>query len=320
MSDATDALNQITALRSELKARFADIELGFKSYDNTLSALQVMVGKVVTAEAMAKSAPVAVPPNLTKPPVPWQAISVGSKIAQQEVRPNDQHRAGDRRAQRGCTDRQANFIRQLLDDKFAKLNRNDLPLTMLGASQVIDKLKQMPDIADDDRDLTSVTVESATPPAEKVKDKININVLKMIPDGRYAVTADDGKQTVFLKLATRKDTASGRTSQYRDLRYKSSDSWFALQKFYPSGQVTGRNSVHGSVVADLLTQIMMDKGGCADRYGERFQECVNCGRELTDDRSRYYRLGSECIQHRHDVVEYIDSTRGPWTPGAASQD
>lgn len=314
MTDATDALNQITALRSELKSRFADIELGFRSYDNTLSALQVMVGKVVTAEAAAKSAPVAVPPNLIKPPVP------GSKIAQQEVRPNDQHRAGDRRAQRGCTDRQANFIRQLLDDKFAKLNRNDLPLTMLGASQVIDKLKQMPDIADDDRDLTSVTVESATPPAEKVKDKINMNVLKMIPDGRYAVTADDGKQTVFLKLATRKQAAGGRPSEYRDLRYKSSDNWMELQKFYPSGQVTGRNSIHGSVVADLLTQVMMDKGGCADRYGERFQECVNCGRELTDDRSRYYRLGSECIQHRHDVVEYIDSTRGPWTPGAASQD
>ena len=312
MSELADLMNDLNALKTSLISSQKAAQLLYQDSITKVGMMQNQVSALITAQSVA-------PPPVTPP----------GKVAQREVRPTDQRRAGDKRSQFGCTDKQSRFIQQLLDDKFARLNPNDCPLNMLGASQVIDQLKSLPDVPDDRRDLSTVPATSPVqhtplleqePEPEPVKDKINLNVLKIIPDGRYAVTSDDGKQTVFLKLATRKSRESGRPSEFREVRYKSADVWQPLQKYWPSGQVTGRNEVHGSVVADLLTQVMMDKGGCADRYGERFQECVNCGRELTDDRSRYYRLGSECIQTRHDVVEYVDSTRGPWTPGAASQD
>ncbi|QDH48730.1 hypothetical protein SEA_NEWT_87 [Gordonia phage Newt] len=240
--------------------------------------------------------------------------TTGGKVAQRVVKagPNN---PGDGRSRRVATDKQGWLINKMCDEKFARVE-GGIP-TMLAASQIIDQLKALEDVPQDQRDLS--TALTPAPEEEKVKDKLDINVLRMIPNGRYAVTADDGKQTVFLKVAELK-TNDGTGQKYRDVKYKSSDNWLPLQKFWPSGQVTGKNSVHGSVVADLLVQVMMDKEGCADRYGERFEECVNCGRELTDDRSRYYRLGSECIQHRDDIVEYIENTRGPWVPGAASQD
>jgi len=245
-----------------------------------------------------------------KPPTP---ATTGGKVTQRVVKPGPNNPA-DGRSRRVATDKQRWLVDKMCTEKFARVEGEIR--TMLDASQVIDQLKNLSDVAPDERDLTTAQPAPGVP-EEKVKDKLDINVLRMIPNGRYAVTADDGKQTVFLKVAELKGRDG---APYRDVKYKSSDNWIPLQKFWPSGQVTGKNSIHGSVVADLLVQVMMDKEGCADRYGERFEECVNCGRELTDDRSRYYRLGSECIQHRDEIVEYIENTRGPWVPGAASQD
>lgn len=254
-------------------------------------------------------------------PVPTGGSPAASGKVRQRVVSAGPTNPSDKRRLYSMTAKQRKFIEVMCDEKFARV---DPPVTsMLEASQVIAELKVLGNVAEEDRDYTGAIGSGAPQPAQPVADKLDMNVLRMIPDGRYAVTSDDGKQTVFLKLATR--TVSGgdpsrEADKFRDLRYKSSDDWLELQRFYASGMVTGRNEVHGSVVADLLVQVMMDKGGCADRYGERFKECVNCGRELTDDKSRYYRLGSECITRRHDVVEYVDNNFGAWTPGAASRD
>lgn len=310
MSDLSDLMNDLNNLKVDLITQQKAAHMKYQDSIQKIGTMQNQLSILINTQ------------NVPRPPAPAVA-PVTKKVAQREVRPADQRRPGDKRSQFGCSDRQSGFILQLLDDKFARLNPNDCPLTMLGASQVIDQLKSLPDVPDDQRDLTTVPVQAVVasmqpePEPEPVKDKINLNVLKIIPDGRYAVTSSDASQTVFLKLSTR-NKSNG--YPHREVRYKSAESWHPLQQYYPSGQVTGRNEIHGSVVADLLTQVMMDVGGSADRYGERFAECVNCGRELTDDRSRYYHLGSECVQKRADVVEYVDRERGPWTPGAASQD
>lgn len=317
MSDATNALDQITALRRELKARFDDIELGFKSYDNTLSALQVMVGNVVAAEAQAIAAGATMPATAASAspsgPLPWQAVNVG-KVTQRVVKPGPANHS-DGRSRRGVTTKQLGYIDHLADEKFARVEGD--VTTMLDASQVISQLQDLDDVPEANRDLSTV-VAKITQAFEPVKDKLDYNVLRMIPDGRYAVTNDDSTQTVFMRVAKRK--SSGSRPECRVVQYKSSDVWNDLQRYFPDGRVIGRNTVHGSTVADLLTQIMMDKAGCADRYGARFTECVNCGRELTDDKSRYYRLGSECIQNRHDLVDFVDTNFGEWTPGKASRD
>ncbi|AUE22207.1 hypothetical protein SEA_BUTTERBALL_95 [Gordonia phage Butterball] len=293
----TSVQNQIEALKKEVVAEQKRHTAALSSVLISIDTLETWAAKLALQGSVA--------------PTP----AAGTKVRQRIVSAGPINPT-DGRSRFSVTSKQRNFIEKLCDEKFARV---DPPIsTMLEASQVIAELKVLGNVAEEDRDYTGAIGSGTPQPAQPVTDKLDMNVLRMIPDGRYAVTSDDGKQTVFLKLATR--TIKGSNEEFRDLRYKSSDDWLELQKFYQSGMVTGRNEVHGSVVADLLVQVMMDKGGCADRYGERFKECVNCGRELTDDKSRYYRLGSECITRRHDVVEYVDDNFGAWTPGAASRD
>ncbi|QGH76237.1 hypothetical protein SEA_JELLYBONES_95 [Gordonia phage Jellybones] len=293
----TSVQNQIEALKKEVVAEQKRHTAALSSVLISIDTLETWAAKLALQGSVA--------------PTP----AAGTKVRQRIVSAGPINPT-DGRSRFSVTSKQRNFIEKLCDEKFARV---DPPIsTMLEASQVIAELKVLGNVAEEDRDYTGAIGSGTPQPAQPVTDKLDMNVLRMIPDGRYAVTSDDGKQTVFLKLATR--TIKGSNEEFRDLRYKSSDDWLELQKFYQSGMVTGRNEVHGSVVADLLVQVMMDKGGCADRYGERFKECVNCGRELTDDKSRYYRLGSECITRRHDVVEYVDNNFGAWTPGAASRD
>ncbi|QDM56911.1 hypothetical protein SEA_BEAVER_97 [Gordonia phage Beaver] len=293
----TSVQNQIEALKKEVVAEQKRHTAALSSVLISIDTLETWAAKLALQGSVA--------------PTP----AAGTKVRQRIVSAGPINPT-DGRSRFSVTSKQRNFIEKLCDEKFARV---DPPIsTMLEASQVIAELKVLGNVAEEDRDYTGAIGSGTPQPAQPVADKLDMNVLRMIPDGRYAVTSDDGKQTVFLKLATR--TIKGSNEEFRDLRYKSSDDWLELQKFYQSGMVTGRNEIHGSVVADLLVQVMMDKGGCADRYGERFKECVNCGRELTDDKSRYYRLGSECITRRHDVVEYVDNNFGAWTPGAASRD
>lgn len=306
MSDLSDLLTELGRLKMQVSGLAMQVQDTANQSLHSITKMQSAVAAAIAAQNAPTPTPQSISPAGTKAQV---TVSPGP------VNPNDG------RSRREVTMRQQSWIKDLCEQKFARVTPQ--LENMLQASQVIDKLTKLPDVPEHERDMSTrkfplVDVAYNKPVIETVTDKINLNVLRIIPDGRYAVTADDGKQTVFLKLSTRK--RADKSKPYRDLRVKSADSWNELQRFYDDGTIVGRNTVHGSVVADLLTQIMMDKGGCADRYGERFQECVNCGRELTDDRSRYYRLGSECIQNRHDVVEYVDKTRGPWTPGAASQD
>ncbi|AER26620.1 hypothetical protein GTE7_gp077 [Gordonia phage GTE7] len=215
---------------------------------------------------------------------------------------------------------QQEYIKNLCGERFARIEGELVSAQQ--ASSIIGTLMGMPKVPLDQRDLsTEKPWYSRSPmPAPTVEqvEYLEYNVLNMVPDGRYAVTSDDGKQTVFMRLVTRKPTSRG--SERRLVQQKSSDKWLTRQTYSKSGHNFGINRIHGTVIADLLTQIMMDKAGCSDRYGDRYSECVRCGRELTDDKSRYYRLGSECISYRPDLVDYVDNKYGVWTPGKASRD
>lgn len=297
MSNLSEILDELAKVQSDLSKDLFDVKSKYDLRINTLKSK-------VTLE-MSNNIPV---------PTPVVPASGPVLISQRVVSPGKAN-PSDGRSRRAATQRQLDYASALARDKFARIDGQIS--NRLEASQVIGELQKLDDVPGHLRDVTTaITTPEAEPEPQpmKVEDKIDLNVLRLIPDGRYAVNNDADTQTVFLRLATKKKDGS------RRVQYKSSDSWITAQVYWPSGQVTGRNEIHGSVIADLLTQIMMDKGGCADRYGARFSECVNCGRELTDDRSRYYRLGSECIQHRSDVVEYIDDKAGPWTPGKASRD
>lgn len=242
---------------------------------------------------------------------------VGQKTFNPDAMPTPSPRDG--RALRAPSDKQLSFIDSLTEDKFVMVTR---PLkSMLEASYTIDQLKSQPDVPEDQRppqyQKSLHRAPGTEPEPEKTvspESRLDFGAMSMIQNGRYAVTSNDGKQTAFIRVKTDKKT------QARVVQGKSSDVWVKLQTYYPSGQVHGRGQWQGTPISELLTQIMLDREECADRYGARFSECVNCGRELTDDKSRYYRLGSECITKRLDLVEYVNEKSGEWFPGAASRD
>lgn len=313
MSDVSDALNEIYAIRTQMQNSLD----AFAARQNaSIAEIMKIENKLARAVTASHAAPMPAP---NPAPVSIQPTAL---VGQRVVKPGP-NRPADTRANRAPSTRQLDFIDHLCDEKFARIEgKVD---SMLAASQVIAQLQDLSDVPESQRDeSTRVSVLPSAPDpmaavVTPVKDKLDYNILRMIPDGRYAVANDDETQVVFMRVSTRKSKALSGT-EYRVVQYKSSDTWNDLQFYFPTGNVTGRNTVHGSTVADLLTQIMMDKAGCADRYGAKFSECVNCGRELTDDKSRYYRLGSECITKRADVVDYVDNKAGAWYPGAASRD
>lgn len=271
----------------------------------------------VDTRALERAIQAAISPPTAPTPAPVHQPT--GPVQQRQVAPGPADPT-DKRSSKAVSSKQNWLIDKLCSEKFARVEGQ--VVNGLDATQVIGKLLDLSDVPESVRDYSTATDAMPAPDeTNKVQDKIDLNVLKLIPDGRYAVSSDDNKQTIFMRLSTKKN---GRDDGARVVQQRLGsgvgNKWRELQKYYPSGQVYGVNEVYGTSIADLLTQIMMDKGGCADRYGERWKECSNCGAELSDDKSRYYRLGSECIKHRQDIVDYVDNTAGPWYAGAASRD
>lgn len=297
-SQRDDMIRLVEAELAAMEANVANLRQGMANCRNTLNLIK---GTTATVSS----------PMSTS----------GALTSQREFNPDAMPlpSPSDGRARRLPTEKQLAFIDSLTEDKFVRVTR---PLTsMLEASYTIDQLRAQPDVEESKRELVSASeskhrVASKPLVQEQVKpeSKLDFAAMSMIQNGRYAVTSNDQKQTAFIRVRDDKKTGA------RVVQGKSSDMWVKLQTYYPSGQVLGRGNWQGTPISDLLTQIMLDREECADRYGARFSECVNCGRELTDDKSRYYRLGSECIHKRHDLVDYINEKDGEYFPGAASRD
>ncbi len=304
----TDPNAQVFAQLAAMKATIAQLTTDLVAVE------RAVLGAIAAPPAPAAPAPTTTPPTS-------QLASSGTGLVHQRMvmpGPPDPH---DKRSSKPVSPKQNWLIDKLLGEKFARIGGQ--VINGLDATQVIGRLLDLNDVPEDQRDY-STAIDPAPVPEKKsagVTDKIDLNVLKLIPDGRYAVNSDDNTQTIFIRMTTKKN---GRDDGARIVQQRLGsgvgNKWKELQKYYPSGQVYGVNEVYGTSIADLLTQIMMDKAACADRYGARWQECSNCGAELSDDKSRYYRLGSECIKHRQDIVDYVDNTAGPWFQGAASRD
>lgn len=298
--------------KNDIATALADVDLAKKQVSETITTLGGISKALDNTERLLLKASAPLPPT--------QQIS---GVTQKQIDPNDLMTPGsfspnDRRLKNLPTEKQLRFIDALCDEKDARVTRK--LRDGLETSKVISHLMAQPNVAESDKDPNGLPSwhrgDPASQPVEKPDEssKLEYNAMRLIEDGRYAVTSNDGKQTSFLRVKTDKKTGA------RIVQAKSSDVWMKLQTYYPSGSVLGQSQHHGSPISDLLTQIMLDPGECADRYGARYSECVNCGKELTDDKSRYYRLGSDCIQRRPSMVEYIDEKYGAWTPGAASRD
>jgi hypothetical protein len=74
----------------------------------------------------------------------------------------------------------------------------------------------------------------------------------------------------------------------------------------------GRHEVHRDT-GDLdrcLMMIAADPYTSKIRYGQEMGVCCNCGKKLTDDRSRWYGIGPECEKDNIEIINEVNNSRG----------
>lgn len=122
-------------------------------------------------------------------------------------------------------------------------------------------------------------------------------------DGRYAVELD-GKWT-FLRFSRPKN---GKRKGCLVVQTQHSEAYKPFVTFYPSGSLfIAQNK---SILDAALMMVAADPFTSAMNYGRELGCCSRCGRELTDERSRYYSIGPECEKYWPEIINYINETKG----------
>jgi hypothetical protein len=147
-------------------------------------------------------------------------------------------------------------------------------------------------------------------------------LLPVIPEGYYAVRKDGNQPYTFIRYTLPEKgkfkgswkfqevigcgrTTSGRLEQLAT-RW-SSGRWSWYEGLYGKYGKYGSNQVH-QPTADLILLICADHQGAAQAYADEVRRCRRCNTLLTDEESRWYGIGPECVKHRPDVVDTIDSS------------
>ncbi|AXH68146.1 hypothetical protein SEA_TEATEALATTE_89 [Gordonia phage Teatealatte] len=156
------------------------------------------------------------------------------------------------------------------------------------------------------------------PAAQKVYDPLPLMMVSQITDGRYAITADDNTETIFLRKVTHKaDAKNTRMAGATVLQHRIAEDWNSHTVYWPSGQVSQySNSYKNTILPEAWAQVFVDPQGAAHRFAEREHRCCSCGTNLTDARSRHYGIGPECEKARPDVIGWVNDNVGPFVPGA----
>lgn len=148
-----------------------------------------------------------------------------------------------------------------------------------------------------------------TPPTPPVWPlKTPLAMIREMRDGRYAVQHDDLDPLKFIRISRPKQ---GRKRNAIVIQTQHSDDYRDRIIIWPSG----RWSILDKRVDEYLIYVAADPVTAAIRYGMELGRCSRCGRELTDERSRYYAIGPECEQHWPDLINRIEDEYGEYQPG-----
>lgn len=188
--------------------------------------------------------------------------------------------------------------------RYVEILQGDVPRARLMSkrecSQYIDRLKA-------GREPKVVTATPAPPPARKEatdKQKMIAELIKGVPDGRFAVRLDESDPWKFVRISRPKDTAR---TQYRGAIKVQTQHGPNLSepKFvvWPSGQI----SSYEYTIEDTLLLLVADYRGAARAYARVLGRCCRCATELTDSKSRHYGIGPECVQYWPWIVEMVDA-------------
>lgn len=134
-------------------------------------------------------------------------------------------------------------------------------------------------------------------------------LVEAIRDGRYAVDIGNDRQRVIFLRVSRPNT--GRLRGCLKIQTQHSDAYKEAVIKYPSGQWR----VHTNYLTEVeraLTTVAVNPLDAAILYAKEKGVCARCGKELTDERSRYYHIGPECEKHWPDMITKINSEKGPF--------
>jgi hypothetical protein len=154
-----------------------------------------------------------------------------------------------------------------------------------------------------------ITTPAATPPPAVRKEptpkqKMIAELLKGVPDGRFAVRLDESTPWTFVRISRPKPESRsnyrGATKVQTQHGPSLSDPKFVI---WPSGVI----SSYEYTIEDTLLLVVADYRGAARAYARELGRCCRCATELTDQRSRHYGIGPECEQHWPWIIEMVDS-------------
>lgn len=192
------------------------------------------------------------------------------------------------------TERQLKKIQELDGDVVhaTKLNRGE-------ASDYIERLIA----AKESQVIPDNTVDD-----QQAKTIIPLDMLKNIPDGRYAARQDDNDEYDFFRVSRPK---SGNYRGALKIQTQHSDVLRDALVIWPSGRV----SLYQPIIQNNLLLAILDPRTAGIRYGRHIGHCMKCGKTLTDNRSRYYGIGPDCEKDYPEVIGEVDDMFGTYFPG-----
>lgn len=160
--------------------------------------------------------------------------------------------------------------------------------------------------------LKSGAVQTPTPaPREKRvfeltnRQKMLVQLLDQVPDGRYAVQPDETVPLTFIRISRPKKGQYGGTIK---VQTQHSDDLILRWVYWPSGRV----SEYERSIEEKLLLVCVDSRRAATTYGRELGQCCCCGKTLTDERSRYYGIGPECEKKWPWIIQLVNERDGEY--------
>jgi hypothetical protein len=198
------------------------------------------------------------------------------------------------------TERQLSYIDKLGGDRNYASKMTKGP-----ASDYIEMLK---------KGTAPVTQQPAPPkPPEnnRYKTIVPLDMLLLVPDGRYAVRQDSNHPYVFFRVSRPKN--GNFAGMFKVQTQHGEDYKLNMTVSLKTNKVY----MYDKRWENDLLLVCVDWNGAGIAYGQELGRCSICGKELTDERSRWYGIGPDCETRHPHRIELVDaSPKGPFTFGA----
>ena len=140
-----------------------------------------------------------------------------------------------------------------------------------------------------------------------------------IREGRYAVSTDDSDRMTFIRISI--------IQPFKNVqRRRAFEGWLKIQTQHgddlrdryvisPDGSKYYAYTSWGPrAMVPHLAMIVADPWRAAIAYGRELGQCCRCGKNLTDERSRYYGIGPECETKWGTIIDEVIENYGTFVP------